>query len=467
VVKTNLDKLGGKVEIESKPGKGATFLIKLPLTLAIIPSLLISDHGQRFAIPQVSVAELIRIPAEQIAARTGRAGDARILFVRDRIVPLIHLADLLCSEAANSKDGAINVVLVDTGVFHYGLVVDELHDTVEIVVKPLGRHLQSIKDYAGATILGDGRVAVILNVAGLAARAGLSSGSAGERAQAETAAAGEENHSLLLFHNAVDEPCAIPVGLVTRIEQVAPAAIEYLGGRRTMQYRGASLPLVSLHDMANVGELSPDQQWVVLVFERRGVSLGLLAAEPLDILETALAADESTLRQPGIYGSAILRGKTTLLIDISELGATMKTNWNGCEEDQLPIAAEAGERRTILVAEDSDFFRGQIRKLIEAVGYQVLAAADGQAAWEMLDQHAGEVGMVATDIEMPRLDGLGLTRQIRADARFAKLPVIALSSLAGEEEIEKGMAAGVTEYQIKLNEEEFMAGVQRAMSGIR
>jgi two-component system, chemotaxis family, sensor kinase CheA len=470
VVKTNLDKLGGKIEIDSAPGKGTRFRIKLPLTLAIIPSLLISNCGERFAIPQANVGELIRIPARQIGQRTNRVGGAEVLILRDRLVPLLYLASALGVPRNPDTSRPMNVVLVDTGAFEYGLVVDELHDTVEIVVKPMGRHLKTLPEYAGATILGDGRVAVILDVAGLAARAGLSADTSqanSRKERAETTTKGEQ-HALLLFHNTPSEMCAVPIEQVSRIESVKPAQIEYVGGRRTMQYRGASLPLVALHDTASVGELSEEQPWVVLVFETLGHAsgerpLGLLAARPLDIVEARLEIDTVTLRQRGVAGSAVYKGRTVLVLDTIELAESARPDL------ALPDAPKGANQfagaalPTVLLAEDSDFFRAQLQRLIEGIGCRVLAAPDGQAAWELLDQHAGEVNVVATDIEMPRLDGLSLTRQIRADQRFAGMPIIAISSLAGEEEIARGMEAGVDEYQVKLDKDQLEKSIRRAI----
>jgi two-component system, chemotaxis family, sensor kinase CheA len=465
VVKTNLDRLGGKIEIESNPGKGCRFRIKLPLTLAIIPSLLVSDGGERFAIPQVSVSELIRIGHKQIAQRIDRVGDAEVLNLRDRMVPLVYLADALGVPRRQDAKRAINVVLVDTGAFEYGLVVEELHDTVEIVVKPLGRHLKAIPEYAGATILGDGRVAVILDVAGLAVRAALTVGSAGALTKPEEAADTAEGarHALLLFQNAPGELCGVPIEQVSRVERVRAEQIEYLGGRRTMQYRGSSLPVVALHDAAAVGELNTEQQWVVIVFESMGQALGLLAAEPLDMVETALAVDSITLRQPGIAGSAVLKNRTMLMLDIFDLAAVARPDWDRPAAPESETGPSDAHLPTVLVADDSDFFRNQVQRLAEAVGCRVLAAEDGQAAWELLDKHASDVCLVATDVEMPRLDGLALTRQIRADGRFAGLPVIALSSLAGDEEVARGMAAGVNEYQVKFNKDELTESIRKAI----
>ena len=472
VVKTNLDKLGGKIEIDSIPGKGSAFKIKLPLTLAIIPSLLVSDSGDRFAIPQVSVGELIRIPANQIADRIDRAGDAEVVLLRDRLVPLVHLSEALGSSRKDQGSKALNIVLVDTGSFEYGLVVGDLHDTVEIVVKPMGRHLQGLREYAGATILGDGQVAVILDVAGLAERAGLSRAVAASVGTTQTSgedSTGGEIHSLLLFENAPNESCAVPIELVTRVEHVRSAQVQYLGGRRTMQYGGVSLPLVALQDVAAVDDLLETQQWVVVVFDCAGRSIGLLVAEPLDMIETRVAMDSVTLRQPGVAGSALLNGRTTLMLDIFELADTVRGQWPATEAVQpTSLAASVAKVETIgtvLVAEDSDFFRGQIKRLIEAVGYKVLAAEDGQSAWEILDRHADEISVVTTDVEMPRLDGLGLTKRIRADARFARLPVIALSTLADDDEMANGLAAGVSEYQVKLDQKRLFESIRKAISG--
>jgi two-component system chemotaxis sensor kinase CheA len=466
VVKTNLDKLGGKIEIDSVPGKGSAFRIKLPLTLAIIPSLLVSDSGERFAIPQVSVGELIRIPAGQIAERIDRAGDAEVVLLRDRLVPLVHLAEALGSPRSERGSKALNIVLVDTGAFEYGLVVEDLHDTVEIVVKPMGRHLQALREYAGATILGDGQVAAILDVAGLAQRAGLSRPAAvSAAAKTATEDVTGELHSLLLFQNAPGEHCAVPIELVTRVERVRSAQVERLGGRRTMQYGGVSLPLVALQDVAAVDELEESQQWVVVVFDCADRTLGLLVAEPLDMIETRLAMDTRTLRQTGVAGSALLNGRTTLMLDIFELADAVRKRWpeSGAVEPAMPV--RKGSAGTVLVAEDSDFFRGQIKRLIEAVGYKVLAAEDGQSAWELLDKHAGEVSVVTTDVEMPRLDGLSLTKRIRADSRFTQLPVIALSTLAGEEEMARGLAIGVSEYQVKLDQNQLLDSIRKAVDG--
>jgi two-component system chemotaxis sensor kinase CheA len=461
VVKTNLDRLGGKIEIQSFVGHGTLFRIKLPLTLAIIPSLIVSVGVERFAIPQVSVEELLHIRAQDISDRLDRIGGAEVLLLRERILPLLRFADLLGvpTDPVLVGSGALEVAVVTTGSMTYGLVVGAFHDTEEIVVKPLGRHLKGLREYAGATILGDGRVALILDAAGLAAKAALSAVADHQLGEESRATAARSSHSLLLFHNAPDELCAVPLEIVLRIERIKPGQVETKGGRRTMQYRGAALPLVTLADVAQVQSLGDAKDLAVIVSTVHGREVGLLGAMPVDVIETQTAIDLTTHRQRGLAGSIILNQRTALIADLPELVDSVYPDWRALLPEP-PAARAARKGFVVLLAEDSDFFRAQVKRYLEEDGEVVFDAPDGESAWELLLEHLHEVQAVVTDIEMPRLSGLGLTQRIRADSRTAKLPVIGLSSLASEEDIARGKAAGIDDYQVKLDRDQLLACVR-------
>jgi two-component system chemotaxis sensor kinase CheA len=516
VVKTNLDRLGGKVEIVSESGKGTLFRIKLPLTLAIIPSLIVSVGGERFAIPQINVEELLRVRPEDVKTRIERIGATEVLLLRDRLIPLVRFADLLgilpayvdpatgrpeldrrgcladrrspshpavaapaaerptaaVGAGANRRGagdrrkrgaGALEIVVVTTGTLTYGLVVGTFHDTEEIVVKPLGRHLKGLAEYAGATTLGDGAVALILDVTGLAAKAGMASVSGTTRAREQADAAERERlaetHALLLFHNAPDELFAVPLDAVRRIERIRPAQVETVVGRRTLRYQDVLLPLVTLADAAQVHPMGDVRELAVIVTSVRGREVGLLGAMPVDVIETKAAVDQRTHRQTGVAGSLLLPEGTALIADVPELVAAVYPEW-AVERASARDAAGEADRGTVLLAEDSEFFRGQVKRFLEEEGFQVLAAPDGEAAWELLLQHLDAVRAVVTDIEMPRLSGLGLTTRIRADGRTAGLPIIAVTSLAGDDHVAEGKAAGVDDYQVKLDRDGLLASLR-------
>jgi two-component system chemotaxis sensor kinase CheA len=458
VVKTNLDRMGGKMEIQSIAGQGTTFRIKLPLTLAIIPSLIVSVDQERFAIPQVSVEELLHIRAEDIKDRLTVVGGAEVLLLRERILPLLRFAELLgaAAEDAAAAPKALEIAVVTTGSLSYGLVVGAFHDTEEIVVKPLGRHLKGLREYAGATILGDGRVALILDVAGLASKADLSAVAERALEEGDRAAESKTSHSLLLFHNAPDELCAVPLEVVLRIERIKPEQVETMGGRRTMQYRGAALPLVTLADVAQMKSLGDARDLAVIVSNVHGREVGLLGAMPVDVVETQAAFDLTTHRQKGIAGSAILDRRTALIAELPELVDAVYPDWRA-QMPALPAPKPGSQGYGVLLAEDSDFFRAQVKRYLEEDGRVVFDAPDGESAWELLLQHLDEVQAVVTDIEMPRLTGLGLAQRIRGDARTNRLPIIGLSSLAGEEDVARGKAAGIDDYQVKLDRDQLLA----------
>lgn len=515
VVKTNLDQLGGSIEIDSDVGKGTTISIKLPLTLAIIPCQIIMTGGERYAIPQVNLEELLRIPASKISERIERVGNAEVVRLRGNLLPLIRMADVFeiertyfdpvkeetqpdrrsvladrrgssssepsseafaedspppvdkrKSDRRQSPGSALNIVVVSTGAMKYGLIVDRLHDSEEIVIKPLGRHLQQCKGYAGATIMGDGRIALILDVSSIANMAGLTSLEGTERASKLAEAAKDaitksrDRQALLTFSSSPNESFGVPLNQVERVEKIKVTDIENVGGRRVMQYRGGSLPLVSIDEVAMVQPLDDRENYLVIVFHLAGKDIGLLATGPVDAVEISTDIDDITLKQTGIMGSAIISGNTTMLIDIFEIVQTINPQWF----DDLSIEeafGEATEAPTVLIVEDSKFFRNQVRGYLEEAGFTVLEAEDGVEAWDILEQQYEDIALVVTDIEMPNMDGFELTEKIKQHPTYSSLPVIALTTLAADEDVERGRAVGIDEYHIKLDKERLMISVHK------
>lgn len=462
VVKTNIERLGGTVSVDTQLGRGSTFIVKLPLTLAIVPSLIVRCQSRRFAIPQTNISELVRIKPADVAGRIQRVAGAEVLRLRGSLLPLVRLSTALGMQAADSPEnsGAWNIIVLETGAFRYGLIVDGLHDSEEIVVKPLGRHLKGCTCLAGATILGDGAVALILDVGALATFCSLDV--ADEDAAARHAfagdGAGEETQSVLLFQNDPQELFAIPMALIARLERIQSAQIDSVGGQRVLQYRGVSLPLLTLEDYVRARPSPETSSLYVVVYRVGPREVGLLANSIVDIRQIGTSLDTVMFREPGVMGSLILEGKTMRLLDLYELTAAAHPEW--VEHLQAAPQQEA-TTAGILLAEDSEFFRRQVARSLEEAGFSVVACEDGLAAWNALDSEQSPIGLVVTDLEMPNLDGLALARRVKDDPRFRDLPVIAVTSLASEDDRRRGYEAGVDEYHVKLDREQLITSVRR------
>jgi two-component system chemotaxis sensor kinase CheA len=515
VVVTNITNLGGIIELDSTPGKGTEIQIKLPLTLAIIPSQITSVGNERYALPQVNLNELLRIPAGQVKEKIEKVGDASVVRLRGELLPLLNLSEMLGIEKTyvdlddekelvdrrknladrrskkhlttqdallddseqilverENKDrryhasSAMNIAVVSAGAFKYGLVVDQLHDSEEIVVKPVGRHLKRCNAYAGATIMGDGKVALILDISNLAQMAQLSSVSEASQlakaAEAEAAAA-QDKVALLTFKNGEAEYFAAPLNLVERIERIQTSSIEQIGNRKVVQYRGGALPL---YEMSQVGDFNPlpeKEQQEVIVFKIKDRELGLMVTPPIDAMEVTLDIDASTLKQPAVSGSMIINKHTTLLVEIFELVKRLNPEWFDHEAQVAAEMAKDGEK-ILLFAEDSAFFRHQVKSFLEEDGFKVIEAEDGLIAWELLKERVDEIDLVVTDLEMPNMDGFELTKRIKNDPKYSHLKVIALTSLASEAHIKKGKTVGIDEYEIKLDREKLMAVVRKYLN---
>jgi len=333
VVKTNLEKIGGTVDIQSQVGKGTTLKIKIPLTLAIIPALIVTSGGDRYAIPQISLLELVRLEGDEARKGIESIHGAPVYRLRGNLLPLAYLNHELGLETAAGEQDVINIVVLHADDRQFGLIVDAVNDTEEIVVKPLGKQLKGLTTFAGATIMGDGRVALILDVLGLAHRAKVIS-EVRERALADDGGtrekAGSENRqTLLLLRSQGDGRIAIPLGLVTRLEEFPRSAIEKTGNQTVVQYRDSILPLVRVADLLQERrgktrapqEGPPDAPVQVVVYSDEERSVGLVVDRILDIVEEDLAKQQPASRE-GVQGCLAIQGRVTEILDLEGLVRT-------------------------------------------------------------------------------------------------------------------------------------------------
>jgi two-component system chemotaxis sensor kinase CheA len=466
VVRTNIEQLGGTVDIDSTPGKGTTIQITLPLTLAIIPSLIIRSHDECFAVPQVNVLELVRIRTNDSQLNISRVKDAEVLRLRGDLLPLVRLDGVLGLSTGGDQgtDGPVNVVVMETGPRRYGLVVDEIVDSEEIVVKPLGRHVKASTCLAGATILGDGRVALILDAAGIAVAAELSESETNDAAADLDAQpkqrTGPDPQDLLLFSTSETDRFAVPMSLVTRLERVHTDNIKIVGGQRLLQYRGSSLPLLRLEDYVKSQPMDELDRYFVIVFRAAKHEAGLLVPVLDDIRQLAPEIDAQMFRERGVAGAFVLNSVTIRMLDVVDLAEAAYPEWFTPTTEH---AHDEGEAPQLLVAEDSSFFRKQVADFLTNKGFEVIGCEDGAKAWEFLTGEEHDVQLVITDVEMPNMNGFQLCERIKQHARLGRLPVIALTSLASDADVARGQDAGIDDYQVKMDRERVMEAVTRLL----
>ncbi len=308
VVRTNIEKIGGAVELSSFPGRGARFTIKIPLTLAIVPSLILNCAGQRFAMPQTAIAELVRARGEQ---RIEWLHDAPVMRLRGQLLPLMALQEVLGLGRRDRLAPETYVAVISVGTQRFGIMVDGIEDAEEIVVKRLSPLLRGLSMFAGSTILGDGRIIMILDPHGLAVAVGAAGEGRVSDHDSATYTQLVPRAGLLLFRAGEGALKAVPLESVTRIEEITADQVEWVGGNPVMQYRGAAIPLVTTN-----GAMSFDarRKRPVLVLQLPSRTVGLLADEVLDAVEDAPSID-ADLARPGILGTSLIAGKLVEIVD--------------------------------------------------------------------------------------------------------------------------------------------------------
>ncbi len=327
VVKTNIEKIGGTIDIVTELGKGTTFKVKVPLTLAIIPALIVTTAGERFAIPQVSLLELVRVDREQGSQVIEVIHDAPVFRSRGQLLPLVYLNTVIGLDQSSQKDlpnfsmpPISNIVVLQADTERFGLVVDEVNDTEEIVVKPLGQQLKGVSIYAGATIMGDGKVALILDVAGLAAKAKLGNRET-EQAEKEdcTRADNQARQTLLLVQVGSQSRVAIPISHIARLEEMSGKVKETAGGQQVVQYRGAILPILRLNSLLAEGGITATdrtESFQMVVVDEQGRQAGIMVDKIIDIVDVMVSSLVIS-EQPGILGSAVVQGYVTDILDVN------------------------------------------------------------------------------------------------------------------------------------------------------
>jgi len=460
VVKSHIEKIGGVVDVFSRPGEGATVKIKIPLTLAIIPGLVITSGGERFVIPQVSLLELIRLEGDSSEKHIEYVQGTPVYRRRGSLLPITHLNQVLGLKSAERAE-AVSMVVLQAEDRQFGLVVDGINDTQEIVVKPLGKQLKGLTVYAGATIMGDGRVALILDVLGIGQRSGVLAES---RDQARAAAeqktqSGIEQQRLLLFRAGSFERLAVPLSLVARLEEFPQSSIEHAGGGQVVQYRNRILPLVSLWAVLESGAPGQDQTAdpvQVIVFNDGERSLGVVVDQILDVAEDAVTVRQKTSRQ-GLLGSAVVGKQVADFLDLNQVIHAAAADWF-----QGTGGSASGKR--ILVAESSAFSRGLIRSGLDMAGYRVLEAANLDEVIRGLEQQP--VDLVVTALDLPPNGSAALLAAMRRRPEWQAIPVLALADSALQVQAGAGQAAGFQDCQPKFDREAMLESVARLASAL-
>jgi two-component system, chemotaxis family, sensor kinase CheA len=458
VVRTNIDQIGGTIDIKSVAGEGSSVTIKIPLTLAIVSALIVEAGGDRFAIPQLSVVELVRARANS-EHRIERIKDTAVLRLRNKLLPLMHLKKLLKIDDGSSTDPENGfIVVTQVGSQTFGIVVDGVFHTEEIVVKPMSTKLRHIDMFSGNTILGDGAVIMIIDPNGIAKALGAAGNASHEMAEenaASHAASGEQLTSLLVFRAGTNQPKAVPLGLVTRLEEIATDKIELSNGRYMVQYREQLMPLVQMADVT----VQTSGSQPILVFADDGRSMGLVVDEIIDIVEERLNIEVAGA-QEGILGSAVIKGQATEVIDVGHFLPMAFADWFSRKEMRPSLAAQS-----VLLVDDSAFFRNMLAPVLKAAGYKVRTAPNAQEGLAALRAQSFDV--VLTDIEMPDMNGFEFAEVIRSDNNFGQMPIIALSAMVSPAAIERGRQAGFHDYVAKFDRPGLIAALKEQTADVK
>ncbi len=434
VVKSNIERIGGLVDISSTEGKGTKITLKIPLTLAIVPAMIIRSDKDRFAIPQVKLVELVRVDKTQIEFVQGRP----VYRLRGNILPLLDMKEVLGTKDGEGFEEAINIVVLNSESHLFGMIVDEILDTADIVVKPLARFLKSISIYSGATVLGDGNVAFIMDVLGIAQK------HLGAGTHADTAVTDKYDHSqnelelreFVLVSLGSNTKHAIPLSVVSRMEEIKSSSIELSGYQRVIRYRGGILKIVNLNEILGyTNKLIEKEITQVIVAKVDDQLFGLEVDQIIDVLSTRDFLDDSLSTHHAITGNLVTQNEIIVVVDVDkvfELSVPKKS----ARKDR-----SAGGNKILLV-EDTDSIRNRVAQGLVENGYDVEVAIDGLDGLKKIAEHKCAFDLIISDIEMPKMNGYEFAKKVRSIAQLKNIPLIAFTTKNSPSELNEAKLAG-------------------------
>lgn len=486
VVKTNIEKIGGTVQLKSTLGKGTTFKLRIPLTLAIVPAIIVKSSGETFAIPQLNLDELVRLEGEKEMKSVETIQGTKFVRLRGNLTPLFDLRDCLgltnvndqtsminsvvenighksSDEATKFDDDSLNIAILNAENNVYGIIVDEILDTEEIVVKPLNNSLKEIGVFGGATIMGDGKVSLIVDAVGFlnmfsdlkdsSTRTDIMKKMMQDEYSLDT---NLEAHENILFRLEDNRTYALPLALVSRLEEINYSKIEFTGAQPVIKYLDKPMPLIDLENVLKLDGQSvlhdnSSEKLQCVVVSLRGYNFALVVSEILDISINRANLETTSVDRAGLLGTIFIDDKIVTILDLFKILELLNFNFVDINEMDGINTREF----KVLVVDDSLVYRKLEGDTLEGAGFPVLFAENGEEGLKVLKENP-DISLIITDIEMPVMDGFKFITSVKENDNLKNIPVIAVSTRVSVEDKEKGIQAGFDYHLEKFNREEVL-----------
>lgn len=462
VVRTNLEKMGGSIEITTQSGRGTSVKLMMPLTVSIIQSLVVASDEIKMVIPQADVQETIKINKESLHEKIEAVNGKYFYRLRNQLLPVVYLLDLWDPRQAARVARDHKIVVLKLGPQRFGLLVETLLGIEETLIKPLPGVLKECGIYSGLTIMGDGKVAPILDIAGIARTTALVSGTNTKPPAMiddpdRTAVAGDDREDFVLLKGSGNETLALNIALIKRIDKIKKTEIEQVGDRAYITRGNLPLRVIRPEDYLALNSGPDDgEDYYVITPKLVPQPMGILATEIIENVNFEPIIEAQQFNMTGIFGAAVFREKMILIINLYALLERVEP------EAFAFVPSPQATGRKILLVEDSSFFQKVEQSYLESGGYQVVLAANGLEALAILDREA--IDVVLTDIQMPLLDGYALLKKIRQNPAYDAIPVVAISALTGTLNREKGLASGFDRYEYKLDRESLLRSLDAVIT---